>query len=153
NYLRYVDDVLDQTAPLPSARASGRSIGTPGAIRMLALAHAQHGHMPWDELFTPAIRLADHGFRIGGPMSAAIAMLRADFLRDAEASATSLNDDGSPKPLGTVLKIPAYAATLTAIANGGADAFYSGAIAQGIVDRIALTDSADGSTAITPGKT
>ena len=43
NYLRYVDDTADQTAPKPSARASGRSIGTPGVVRMLELAHKDYG--------------------------------------------------------------------------------------------------------------
>ena len=51
-----------------------------------------------------------------------------------------------------MLKIPAYAATLTALANGGADAVYSGPIAQAVVDKINATTGANG-TPITPGKT
>ena len=47
NYLRWIDDASTRTTPVPSARASGRSIGTPGAVRMLALAHADHGAMAW----------------------------------------------------------------------------------------------------------
>jgi gamma-glutamyltranspeptidase / glutathione hydrolase len=152
NYLRWIDDTTNQTAPLPNARASGRAIGVPGAVRMLDMAQKDHGKMAWKDLFAPGIRLATEGFPISGRLAAAITGARTDFLRDAEASSTYLNADLSPRALGTVLKNPAYAATLTTIAAGGADALYTGAIAQAIVDKTAVTTSADGSTAITPGK-
>ena len=155
NYLRWVDDATDQTAPRPTARSSGRSIGVPGAVRMLDLAHKDHGKLPWKDLFAPGIRHATEGFAISGRLAAAIGDpvfgARVNFLRDAEATATYLNADLSPKLLGTVLKVPAYAETLTTIANNGADAFYTGAIAQSIVDKTAIASAVDGS-AITPGK-
>ena len=47
------------------AVVGGRSVGTPGAVRMLEVAHKQYGKLPWARLFEPAIRLADAGF----PMS------------------------------------------------------------------------------------
>lgn len=153
NYLRWIDDATNQTAPRPNARASGRSIGTPGTVRMLEMVHNEHGKLPWKDLFQPGIKLASEGFRIPGRMADAIAGSRTNLLRDAEAAATYFNPDGSPKALGSVLTIPAYAATLNAIANGGANAFYTGPIAQGIVAKIGITASADGATAITPGKT
>jgi gamma-glutamyltranspeptidase / glutathione hydrolase len=152
NYLRWIDDTTNQTAPLPSARASGRSIGVPGAVRMLDLAHKDHGKMAWKDLFAPGIKLATDGFPISGRMADAIAGARTNFLRDAEAASTYLNADLSAKALGTVLKVPAYAATLSTLATSGADALYTGAIAQAIVDKTAITTSADASTAITPGK-
>ena len=77
NYLRWIDDVTDQTTPRPSARASGRSIGTPGAVRMLDLAHKDHGKLPWKDLFQPAIKLATDGFPISGRIAAAIEGARA----------------------------------------------------------------------------
>ena len=153
NYLRWVDDAANQTAPLPTARASGRSIGTPGAVRMLGLAHSEQGTMPWKDLFKPGIQLATDGFPISGRMAAAIAGARTDFARDAEASATYLNADGSAKALGTTFKLPAYATTLQQIADGGADALYTGALAQAIVAKIGVSVAADGVTPITPGKT
>ncbi len=152
NYLRWIDDATGQTAPLPNVRASGRSIGTPGAVRMLGLAHSEHGTMPWKDLFQPAIALATDGFPISGRMADAIAGARANFARDAEASATYLNADGTAKALGTVFKLPAYAASLNTLAAGGADALYTGALAQAIVGKIGATVGADG-VAITPGKT
>ncbi len=156
NYLRWVDDATDQSPPLPSARTSGRSIGVPGAVRMLDLAHKDHGKLPWKDLFSPAIEHATDGFAISGRLAAAIGDpvfgARANFLRDAEATATYLNADLSAKTLGTILKVPAYAETLTTIANDGADALYSGAIAQAIVAKTAIATSAADGSAITPGK-
>ncbi|CAN7323761.1 gamma-glutamyltransferase family protein [Variovorax paradoxus] len=152
NYLRWIDDVADQNPPKPSARASGRSVGTPGAVRMLDIAYKDHGKLPWKDLFSYGITLAADGFPIGGRMAAAISGSAASLKRDAEATAYFFNDDGTPKALGTRLKNPAYAKTLGTIATQGADAFYTGAIAQGIVDKIGITAAADGS-AITPGKT
>jgi len=61
NYLRYIDDTSDQTIPKPSARASGRSIGTPGVLRMLDLAYKDHGSLAWKDLFSNAITLSNNG--------------------------------------------------------------------------------------------
>ena len=153
NYLRWVDDATDQTTPKPNARASGRSIGTPGAIRMLELAYKAHGRTPWKDLFQPGIKLATDGFPISGRLAAAIEGSRTNLLADAEATATYLNADLTSKALGTTLKIPAYASSLTAIANGGADALYTGPIAQAIVDKVNATKNASTGAAITPGRT
>ncbi len=152
NHLRWIDDATNQTTPQPSARASGRSIGTPGTVRMLGMAHAAHGTLPWKDLFLPALALATDGFKISGRMAGAIEGSRERLLNDAEATAYFLNPDETAKALGTVIQNPAYAATLTTIADNGADAFYTGAIAQGIVDKINIAAAPDGSP-ITPGKT
>ena len=164
DYLRFVSST-DQTTPLPnlgtgptgeflSVKASGRSIGTPGAVRMLELAHKDHGRNAWAALLQPGIKLASEGFPIGGRMAAAIANARNDFLRDADATAYFLNADYTPKALGTVIKNPSYAATLGSMAQGGANAFYTGPIAQSIVDKIRVTSGGATTTvAITPGLT
>lgn len=153
NYLRWIDDTNDQTAPKPGgARWSGRSIGTPGAVRMLDIAYRDHGKLPWKDLFGYGITLASDGFLIGGRMATAIAGSAAYLKRDAEATAYFFNADGTPKALGTRLTNPAYAKTLNAIATQGANAFYTGDIAKGIVDKIGVSAAVDGS-AITPGKT
>jgi gamma-glutamyltranspeptidase / glutathione hydrolase len=147
NYLRWVSDA-NRTTPLPNARASGRSIGTPGVIAMLDLAYKDGGKLAWKDLFDPAIKIANEGFKISPRMSASIAASATSLARDPEARAYFLNADNSAKATGTLLKSPAMANTLTAIANGGAAAFYAGAIAQDIVDEIADTTGG-----ITPGVT
>ena len=160
DYLRYVS-ATDQTSPLPNlgnlflnTKASGRSIGTPGAVRMLELAHQDNGTQAWATLFQPAIKLATDGFPISGRMAAAIAGARTDLLRDPEAAAYFLNADYSAKALGTVIKNPAYAATLTTLGQGGANAFYTGPIAESIVSKIkTITGGVTTTIAITPGLT
>jgi gamma-glutamyltranspeptidase/glutathione hydrolase len=160
DYLRYVS-ATDKTNPLPnlgssflSTKASGRSIGTPGAVRMLEMAYKDHGSLPWNSLFRSGIRLATDGFQISGRMAAAIAGARDDLVRDPEAAAYFLNTDFTPKALGTTLKNPAYADTLSTIAQNGADALYTGPIAQSIVNKIKVTSGGVTTTvAITPGLT
>ena len=151
DYLRWISDT-QRTAPQPNARASGRSIGTPGAVRMLALAHADHGKLAWADLFQPGIDLATNGFPVSGRMADAIAGAAANFQRDADAVAAYLNADGTPKALGSSFTLPAYADTLRAIATGGADAFYTGPIAQDIVAEINAATGTNG-VAMTPGAT
>ena len=147
NYLRWVSDT-DRTMPKPNARSSGRSIGTPGVIHMLDMAHKDGGSLPWKDLFDPAIQIATDGFRISPRMSASIAGSASSLARDPEAKAYFLNADGTAKAAGTLLKSPALAQTYRTIANGGPSAFYTGAIAQDIVDEIADTTGG-----ITPGVT
>ena len=137
-----------------STKASGRSIGTPGAVKMLELIHQDHGQKPWETLFEPAIQLATNGFGISGRMADAIAGAKNDLLRDPDAAAYFLNADSSPKALGTMIKNPDYAQTLSSIAKGGANAFYTGLIAQSIVNKIRVTSSGGANpVAITPGLT
>ncbi len=165
NYLRQIS-ATDTTHPLPnlgtttttglflSTKASGRSIGTPGVVRMLELAHQDYGKQSWATLFQPGIKLATDGFSISGRMAAAISASRNDLLRDAEATAYFLNADFSAKTLGTRMTNSAYAATLNSLAQGGADAFYTGSIAQSIVDKIKVNSGGVTNTvAITPGLT
>ncbi len=164
NYLRYVS-ATDLTPPKPVVtapesgasfnllRQSGRSVGTPGAVRMLELAHKDYGSLLWKDLFNSGIQLATDGFPISGRMADAIAGSRVLLQTDPEAAAYFLNADGSAKTLGTVIRNPAYAVTLATIATTGANAFYTGPIAQNIVNKIKMTSGGSPAFAITPGLT
>ena len=114
------------------AVVGGRSVGVPGALRMLELAHRQHGRLSWERLFAPAIRLAESGFplplRLQNELSTEKNLVRTPAARDY-----FYNADGTPKAAGTWLKSPELAATLRVIASSGADAFYRGPIAADIV--------------------
>lgn len=143
NYLRWISDT-DRTAPKPDARASGRSIGVPGIVRMLADVHDQHGKTAWRDLFAPAVTLADDGFDISARLSTAIADAAPKLALDEDAAAYFLNADGSPKTAENRLTNPAYAKTLGAIASDSA-AFYTGEIARNIV-----AEAAEGSGGRTP---
>lgn len=121
------DRFLDsQGKPLPFLEAvvGGRSVGVPGVLRMLELAHRRHGRLPWRDLFAAAIELAESGFAPPPRLQAALADER--FLRDP------LFYDQQGKPRARIVNRE-YAETLRAIAAGGADAFYRGAIAEDIV--------------------
>lgn len=115
----------------------GRSVGTPGVLRMLELAHRQHGRLPWASLFQPAIRLAEEGFIVSPRLATLLRGADSQRLReDPQAVALFFQPDGQPVAAGTRLKNPAYAASLRAIAKGGAEAFYTGEIARQIVARV-----------------
>ena len=116
----------------------GLSVGTPGVLRMLEAAHKVHGKLPWKDLFEPAIALSENGFAISPRMSVSIAGSAARIKAQGEPGASYfLNTDGTAKAAGTLLKNPELAATLRAIAAGGADAFYKGDIAKDIVAKVA----------------
>lgn len=128
------DRFLDANgAPLPFAVAltSGRATGVPGAVRLLEALHRAHGRLPWRTLFQPAITLAEHGFDVS-PRLAKLLAAEAPFAQ-ARSRSYFFGADGQPLPAGARLRNPAYARTLRQIAAGGADAFYTGAIAADIV--------------------
>jgi gamma-glutamyltranspeptidase / glutathione hydrolase len=143
NYLRWISDV-DHAAPKPDARASGRSIGVPGILRMLELVHNEHGHTPWRDLFNSAMALADDGFDISPRLATAISDSAAQLRADPHAREYFLNPDGGPRAAGTRLTNPAYSKTLFAIASSGINAFYTGDIAHDIVAK--ASDTSDGRT-------
>ena len=111
---------------------SGRSVGVPGTVAVLELAHRNHGRLPWHELAAPAIALAEQGFPVS-PRLHALAAHDPLLRRDAFAARYLYQPDGRPKPVGTTLRNPEYAATLRAVAAGGAQAFYRGQIARDLV--------------------
>jgi gamma-glutamyltranspeptidase/glutathione hydrolase len=114
------------------AVVGGRSVGVPGTVKLLEVAHRRWGKLAWPEVIAPAIRLAQDGFTISPRLNGLLSGETA--LRDnARAASYFYAPDGTAKPVGTVLKNPAFAATLKAIAEGGSEAFYKGAIAQDIV--------------------
>jgi len=115
-----------------SALVGGRSVGVPGVLRMLELAHRRYGKLPWASLFEPAIKLARDGFPLSEKLHGELARDKL-FPQDGAARAYFYQPDGAPKPTGTMLKNPELAATLSTIAKQGADAFYKGPIADDIV--------------------
>ncbi len=114
------------------ALVGGRSVGTPGLLRMLEDVHDRFGTLPWAELFEPAIALADEGFEIS-PRLAKLAGWAPTLRRLPVAAAYFLDADGKAKPAGTLLQNPDYAFGLRAIAEGGANAFYRGLLAGEMV--------------------
>jgi gamma-glutamyltranspeptidase / glutathione hydrolase len=125
----------------PMAREAGliggRSVGAPGVLRMLELAHRQHGKLPWKSLFEPAIALAEHGFAVSARLHGLLAWDARHLAQDPVATAYFYDKTGQPWPAGHILKNPALARTLREVALGGADAFYHGHIARDIAAKVA----------------
>ncbi|WP_332861313.1 gamma-glutamyltransferase [Janthinobacterium svalbardensis] len=135
------DEHLFQNADgSPVSRATGvvggRSVGAPGVLRMLELAHKEHGKLPWATLFGPAIKLAHGGFPVSQRLNGLLNWDQA-LKRDPVAAAYFYDGEGKAWPVGHVLKNPQLARTLREIARGGADAFYSGRIARDIAAKVA----------------
>ncbi len=125
------------------AVVGGGAVGVPGLLRMLEMAHARHGRLPWADLFAAAIRLAEEGFAVSPRLHRLIA--RDRYLKTfPETAGYFYRADGSPREVGESLVNLPLAHTLRAIARGGADAFYRGEIARDIV-------AAVGGAAVNPG--
>ena len=121
--------------PFYDGVVGGRSVGTPGTVRMLEMAHQQYGKLPWAQLFEPAIALADNGFKV----SARLGTLLKDekYLKnDRTAAAYFYQPDGSPVAIGTTLRNPALADVLRQIASKGSSALLTGPVAQSIVAKV-----------------
>ncbi len=113
----------------------GLSVGVPGVVAMLDLAHKKYGKLPWANLFQPAIDLAEKGFKV--PKKLAFTLHEYSRLADMpDIKRHFFHADGTPYAEGEVLKNPELAATLRLIAKNGPKAFYSGAVAQAIVDKV-----------------
>ena len=125
------------------AVVGGRSVGVPGTLKALALVHAKHGRLPWARLFEPAIRLAEEGFAISPRLHALLASENR-LARFEPARGYFYDAAGKAKPAGTVLRNPAFAATLRTLAKRGADALYTGAISDDIVAAVRQAPIAPG---------
>ena len=128
-------DAAGKPVAFTDAQIGGLSVGVPGVLRALQMAHEQHGKLPWNELFEPAIRLASEGFPVSARLHSQI--VADKFIAQSPALAKYLlTEQGQPLPVGTVLKNPELAQTLQAIADRGVEAFYQGAIAQAMVEQV-----------------
>jgi len=123
-----------------------QAVTVPAILRAFADAHAAHGRMPWRALFAAAIPLAAEGWMVRPHVHTMFTAEERAYGRrnmveklgyTAEGAALYLRPDGTPKRPGDMVRNPALAATLGNIAEGGAEAFYSGAIARGIAEDMA----------------
>jgi gamma-glutamyltranspeptidase/glutathione hydrolase len=115
------------------AVVGGRSVGVPGVARLLETVHARYGKRPWAELLEPAAEMAEEGFAVSPRMAALVAEDAGRLDQHPSTRGYFYDAAGAPLPAGTLLKNPAYAQTLRSLAEGGADAFYEGPVAEAIV--------------------
>ena len=134
----FLDD-NGQPLDFRDAVVSGRSVGVPGVVKMLWLAHQKHGALPWSDLFEPAIRLAENGFEVQPKLQEWLEwdpVLKHMPVAGDYFYKTDANGEKVPYKAGEIIKNPAYAKTLREIAEKGPDGFYEGSVAQAIVDAV-----------------
>jgi gamma-glutamyltranspeptidase / glutathione hydrolase len=113
----------------------GRSVGVPGTMRMLEMAHKQHGKLSWAKLFEPAISLAEGGFKVS-PRLHTLLKTEVHLKKDPVAAAYFYKPDGDPRDVGFNVRNQAYADVLKALAAQGSKALHEGPIAQAIVTKV-----------------
>jgi gamma-glutamyltranspeptidase/glutathione hydrolase len=115
--------------------SSVHSVTVPGAVDGWTRLLADYGTFPLDRLLAPAIDLAENGFPVTPRVAADWANGAARILLHAGAKAHLFKDGGVPRA-GEVMRFPALAATLRAIAREGREGFYAGAVAEDIVGEL-----------------
>ena len=130
-----------ETAPAASTkemfakdRPMIRLVGTPGTVRGLALAHQRLGKLPWKDVVTPAVKLAEEGFPMDAALASGLNGIVARRASNAELCRVFGKENGKAKwRAGDTLLQPDLANALRSIAEDGPDAFYKGPIADQLV--------------------
>lgn len=118
------------------AVVGGRSVGVPGTPALMDRLHADHGRLDWAGLLEPARLTAVEGFTVTPRLSASV-MRAADYgLARFPATRDYFFPGGVPIQTGTTLRNPAYAETLAAMQAERSVPFYTGRIAQAIVEAV-----------------
>lgn len=118
------------------AVVGGRSVGTPGTVKLMYDTHQKYGKQPWESLLEPAITLAKEGFSVSPRLAGAIADDEERLSRYTDTQQYFFTPQGAPLPAGYLLKNPEYAETLSLLAAEGADAFYTGSLAESIAKKV-----------------
>jgi gamma-glutamyltranspeptidase/glutathione hydrolase len=111
----------------------GKSVGVPGAVRGMALAHRSGGKLPWATLFGPAIRLARDGWQLTPRFVDGLARNGKHITPEMRAI---FSPGGTALPAGSTVRNPAQAALLERLAKLGGDSFYVGPDAQALVQTV-----------------
>ena len=118
------------------AVVGGRSVGTPGTVKLMAYLHTRYGKQPWPALLQPAKTLAANGFEVSHRLASAIQNDKERLSRYPDTRQYFFKNDGQPLSEGDVLKNSEYAATLAILAEKGADVFYKGQLGADIVSKV-----------------
>jgi len=108
------------------------SVTVPGAVEGWSQAHRRFGHLPWKELFAPAIYYAEHSYAVPEIVHGYWVINEPKLQKTDEARRVFLPGGKVPE-LGAKFSNPDVAKALRLIAEQGRDAFYKGEIAHAIV--------------------
>jgi len=113
------------------AVTSGLSAGVPGTVRLWQQALDRFGTRSLASALAPAIRLADRGFVVDRTFNVQVRSNR-DRFADFFSTRALFLPGGKAPAIGSVFRNPDLAATYRLLADGGANAFYTGALARDI---------------------
>lgn len=130
------------------AVVGGRSVGTPGTVKLLEHLHKSYGKLAWADLFKAPIALAEKGFAVTPHMAEQVAASAESLAKFPATKAYFFNAEGQPLQAGSTRNNSEYAATLKIIAEQGAKGFYEGPIAQAIVDTVKAAPETAGSLSL-----
>lgn len=128
----------DKGEPLSfyTAVVGGRSVGTPGTVKLMGELHDRYGTLPWEDLLEPAAQLAQEGFIVSPRLAESIKGSAERLSRYPKTKAYFFNSDGMPRKAGSRLTNTTYYETLNLLATYGPDEFYTGQIAKDIVSQV-----------------
>ena len=112
------------------------TVTVPGACAGWCDLLTHHGSLALEEVLSPAIRLAEQGFPVA-PVTAYFWQLGAEGILRFALNGQELTLEGRAPNPGEIFRNPNLAKTLRKIAEGGAQAFYQGEIAEAIVSTLA----------------
>ncbi|PSR56765.1 gamma-glutamyltransferase [Adhaeribacter arboris] len=110
------------------------SVGVPGTVAGLYLAHQKLGKLKWAELVRPAIKLAKKGFVSTWAMQDFLDYIEANKAKYPTTAATFLKNGATKYQPGEIWKQKDLANSLKRIKKHGAAGFYKGKTAQLLVD-------------------
>ncbi|XP_019637038.1 PREDICTED: gamma-glutamyltranspeptidase 1-like [Branchiostoma belcheri] len=116
---------------LSQVNVDGLAVAVPGMLRGLELAHKKYGKLPWTVLLSPVIDLAREGFAVTDELADALSSIGIDSMSGDFKKVFAPND--RLFTAGQKMTRPDLADTLQQIAENGADAFYTGPIAESVV--------------------
>ncbi|UKZ83985.1 hypothetical protein TrVFT333_011801 [Trichoderma virens FT-333] len=112
----------------------GLASGVPGELRGTEYVHNKYGALPWAHVIKPSIDVARNGFKVTEDLINTFKQTTPNnFLTEDPAWAIDFAPKGRLVRLGETMTRKRYADTLEAIANHGADAFYTGPIANATI--------------------
>jgi gamma-glutamyltranspeptidase/glutathione hydrolase len=135
-----------QGKPLPfiDGVVSGLSVGVPGTLSVLEMAHKEHGKLPWATLIQPVIQLAEEGFKLSPRLHSAL-LAENYLINDLVAASYFYDAQGKPYPIGHILKNPELAAVMRDIAKRGSQALKDGPVAEAMVKKVRQHSTRPGS--------
>ncbi|SNY44312.1 gamma-glutamyltransferase 1 Threonine peptidase. MEROPS family T03 [Arsukibacterium tuosuense] len=118
------------------AYVGGKSVGVPGVLKALAMAHQQYGRLPWPALFDDAITAAEQGFQVTPRMAKHLKMGWNQGVKTLAPAKDYFYPDGQALASGKTITNPQYGKLLRAIAKEGVVAFYQGENAEALVKTV-----------------